>query len=151
MKEVKPIKFKYKKYHNFLIFKKLKKKEFKHFTLKHGVVGLKILYSNVINSKQISSFIKLIRRYCKKKIYTLFLYCFPNIALTAKSISVRMGKGVGKIIDWIFVIKKNNIFFEIAGKLTYILLIFLKKSKNKLPFLSKIIVKKKLKRKKWSL
>lgn len=98
MQDFKPIKFKYKKYHNFLIFKKLKKKEFTHFKLKRGIVGLKILSSSIINSKQIASFIKLIKRYCKKQ-YTLLLYCFPNIALTAKSISVRMGKGIGNIID----------------------------------------------------
>ncbi len=148
MQEFRPAKFKYKKYHNFLIFKKLKKREFQHFKLLKGVIGLKILYSNSINSKQIHSFIKLIKRYCKKQ-YTLLLYCFPNISITGKSISVRMGKGIGSILDWIFIIKKNSVFFEIAGKLTPSLLIILKKSKNKLPFLSKIIVKKKKHRNKW--
>jgi len=146
VQEFKPIKFKYRKYHNFLIFKKLKKKEFTHFKLKEGDFGLKIGRSSIINSKQISSFLKLIKRYCKKD-YTLFLYCFPNVAITAKSISVRMGKGIGSIINWIFVIKKNNVFFEIEGELTFPLWILLKKSKNKLPFLSTIIFRKKLKKK----
>jgi ribosomal protein L16/L10AE len=58
-----------------------------------------------------------------------------------------MGKGIGSIINWIFVIKKNNVFFEIGGELTFPLWILLKKSKNKLPFLSTIIFRKKLKKK----
>jgi hypothetical protein len=67
MKEFKPILFKYKKYHNFMIVNKLKKKEFKHFKLIRGVLGLKVLYSSVIDSKQISSFIKVIARHCKRQ------------------------------------------------------------------------------------
>ena len=68
------------------------------FKLTIGKLGLKCLYSDIINSKQISSFIKVIARYCKRQ-YKLLIYCFPNIALTAKSISVRMGKGIGSILD----------------------------------------------------
>ncbi len=144
MKELKPQKHKYKKYHNFLIMNKLKKKEFKHFKLIKGFIGLKCLYGDKIDSKQILSFLKIITRYCKRK-YKLWLYCFPNIALTAKSISVRMGKGVGTIINWIYIIKKNNIFVEILGKSKNILLLGLKKAKKKLKIFSKIIIKKKKK------
>ena len=145
MKELRPKIFKYKKYHNFLILNKLKKKEFKHFKLIRGVLGLKVLYSSVIDSKQISSFIKVIARHCKRQ-YKIWLYCFPNMSLTAKSISVRMGKGIGNIINWIFVIKKNSIFLEIIGKSKNILLNSLKKSKKKLSFLSKIIINYKKKK-----
>jgi len=98
MKELKPLEFKYKKYHNYMVIKKLKKKGFKHFKLRKGLFGLKCLYGNKIDSKQILSFMKVIARSCKRK-YKLWLYCFPNISLTAKSISVRMGKGVGGIIN----------------------------------------------------
>jgi len=112
MKDLKPLEFKYKKCHNFMIVKKLKKKEFKHFKLKRGLFGLKCLHSGIIDSKQILSFVKVIARCCKRR-YKLWIYCFPNVSLTAKSISVRMGKGVGGIINWIFVVKKNNIFIEV--------------------------------------
>lgn len=67
MKEFKPIKFKYKKYHNFLIFRKLRKKEFRHFKLLRGDIGLKVLSASVLNSKQLSSFMKLLLRFCKKE------------------------------------------------------------------------------------
>jgi hypothetical protein len=67
MREFKPIISKYRKYHNNMIVNKLKKKEFKHFKLILGILGLKALSSNTINSKQISSFIKNFARKCKRQ------------------------------------------------------------------------------------
>ena len=67
MKEFKPIFFKYKKYHNSMITHKLKKKEFKHFKLFTGIIGLKALNSNIIDGAQISACIKNIARDCKRK------------------------------------------------------------------------------------
>ena len=138
MKDFKPIFFKYKKYHNFMIVHKLKKKEFKHFKLFVGIMGLKALKANIINGAQINACIKNIARDCKRK-YKVWIYCFPNISLTAKSISVRMGKGVGGIINWIFVIKKNNIFIELIGKYRYVIFKSLRNCKKKIPFSTKII------------
>ena len=140
MNDFKPTFFRYKKYHNNMIVDKLKKKEFKHFKLMLGVMGLKALRSNIINGAQISACIKNIARDCKRK-YKVWIYCYPNMSLTAKSICVRMGKGIGGIIDWIFVIKKNNIFLELIGKHKYLLFKSLKNCKKKLPFPTKIITK----------
>lgn len=49
MKDFKLIFFKYKKYYNFMIVYKLKKKEFKYFKLFLGVIGLKVLKVSIIN------------------------------------------------------------------------------------------------------
>lgn len=122
-----------------MIVKKLKKREFKHFKLILGVIGLKSLRSDKINGSQISACIKSIARDCRRK-YKIWIYCFPNMSLTAKSISVRMGKGIGGIIDWIFVIKKNKIFIELIGKYKYVLFKSLKNCKKKIPFPTKIIM-----------
>ena len=121
-----------------MIVHKLKKKEFKHFKLFLGIMGLKALKASVINSAQINACIKNIARDCKRK-YKIWIYCFPNISLTAKSISVRMGKGIGGIINWIFIIKKNNIFIELIGKYKYVIFKSLKNCKKKIPFSTKII------------
>jgi hypothetical protein len=67
MKEFKPIFFRKKKYHNNMITHKLKKKEFKHFKLILGTIGLKALKSNIINGIQISACIKSIARDCKRQ------------------------------------------------------------------------------------
>jgi len=67
MKDFSPNFFKYKKYHNHMIVHKLKKKEFKHFKLIIGVIGLKSLRSDIINGSQISACIKSIARDCKRK------------------------------------------------------------------------------------
>lgn len=139
MSNFKPNFFKHKKYHNSMIVHKLKKKEFKHFKLILGVIGLKAVKSSIINGAQISACIKNIARECKRK-YKIWIYCFPNVSLTAKSISVRMGKGIGGIIDWIFVIKKNNIFIELIGRHKHILFNSLRNCKKKISFSTKIIL-----------
>jgi large subunit ribosomal protein L16 len=139
MKDFKPIFFKYKKYHNSMIIHKLWKKEFKHFKLFIGIIGLKALKSNIIDGAQIGACIKNIARDCKRK-YKVWIYCYPNISLTAKSISVRMGKGIGSIINWIFVIKKNNIFIELIGKYKHVLFKSLRNCKKKISFSTKIIL-----------
>ena len=50
-----------------MIVNKLKKKEFKHFKLMLGIMGLKALRSNKITGAQISACIKNIARDCKRK------------------------------------------------------------------------------------
>lgn len=50
-----------------------------------------------------------------------------------------MGKGIGSIIDWVFIIKKNNIFIELIGKYRYVIFKSLKNCKKKILFLIKII------------
>lgn len=140
MKDFKPLFFKYKKYHNYMIMDKLKKKEFKHFKLILGEMGIKALKASKINGIQLNACIKIITRDCKRK-YKLWIYCFPNMSLTAKSISVRMGTGVGSIYDWIFIIKKNNIFMELLGRYNFYLLKAFKNCKKKLAFPTKIILK----------
>ena len=67
MNEFKPNFFRYRKYHNNMIVKKLKKKEFKHFKLVLGSMGLKALRGDTINGAQISACIKSIARDCKRK------------------------------------------------------------------------------------
>ena len=103
-------------------------------------MGLKALRSNKITGAQISACIKNIARDCKRK-YKLWIYCYPNMSLTSKSVSVRMGTGIGNIKDWIFIIRKNNIFLELIGKYKYLIFKSLKNCKKKLPFPTKIITK----------
>jgi len=57
-----------------------------------------------------------------------------------------MGKGIGAIYDWIFIIKKNNIFIELIGKDNFFLLKALKSCKKKLSFSTKIILKNYIKK-----
>lgn len=139
MKNLKPLTFKWKKIHNKIIKKKIKTKNFKHFLLQKNVLGLKSLEANIIKSCEIKILLNLIKKKCTKKC-KVFLYCFPNISLTSKSISVRMGKGVGVLQDdWIFVIKKNKIFLEIIKMPIKILKKGLLSAKKKLRIKSKII------------
>lgn len=135
-----PIEWKYRKFHNNIIMNKLKKKETKHFLLKKGNLGLKSLYSDIIDSKQLLSCLKILTRICKKE-FKFWFYCFPNISITGKGISVRMGTGIGAIINWIYIIKKNAIFLELVAFSHDLVLFALKKARRKLKIENKIIKK----------
>lgn len=111
--ECKPLEFKFRKFHNKIIKRRLKKCEIKHFFLYKGQVGLKTVKSKVITSIQLKTILKGLSRSIKKREGKIFLFCFPNIALTGKSVSVRMGAGIGDIIEWIYIVKKNSILLEL--------------------------------------
>jgi len=64
-----PLFFKYKKYHNYMIINKLKKKEFKNFKLILGYYGLKAMISSEITGRQINACIRIITRICKRNYY----------------------------------------------------------------------------------
>jgi len=67
MKDFKPLFSKYRKIHNNILISKLKKKEFKHFKLVIGEMGLKALRASKINGIQLNACIKIITRDCKRK------------------------------------------------------------------------------------
>ena len=52
-----------------------------------------------------------------------------------------MGKGIGSIINWIFIVKKNNIFLELIGKYKYVVFKSLKNCKKKITICNKNNIK----------
>lgn len=139
MKEFKPKLFKWKKYHNRLILRKLKQQNYKHFFLYKGLLGFKALKSNIIKSNELKTIFLTMSKICGRE-YKIWLYCYPNISFTSKSISVRMGKGIGSLDNnWLFCIKKNTIFLEFHSKSKEFLLEGLKSSKKKIRIPCKII------------
>lgn len=147
MKEFKPKIIKWKKYHNRLILRKLKQTNNKHFYLYKGILGLKALESEVIKSNELKTVLTTMLKKCGRQ-YKIWTYCYPNISFTSKSISVRMGKGVGSLdSNWLFCIKKNTVFLEFSSKSVEFLKNGIKSCKKKLKISCKIIEKNK----KWKI
>ena len=141
MKEYKPKIFKWKKLHNKLLKRKLKQKNYKHFYIYKGFLGLKALQSDVISSKELKTVFSTMLKKCGRQ-YKIWLYCYPNYSFTSKSISVRMGKGIGGLdSNWLYCIKKNTIFFEFSSKSLNFLKTGLKSCKKKLRISCRIIQK----------
>ncbi len=93
---------------------KLRKLEFKKNKLQFGSVGLKAVNSAVLTARQIESTRQAISRKIKKK-GKIWIRIFPDLPITTKPISARMGKGKGSLSHWSARIKGGTMLFEICG------------------------------------
>lgn len=95
------------------------------------------LESSYINGKQIEAARQSIRRKLKRR-GILRILVFPDIAVSKKSTSSRMGKGKGKIDRWTTKINPGKILFELIGVSDKDSINALKCGSNKLPLKLKI-------------
>lgn len=93
---------------------KLRKLEFKVNQLKFGTVGLKAVNSGIISARQIEASRQAISRKIKKK-GKIWIRVYPDLPITAKPISSRMGKGKGSVSHWGARVKGGCMLFEICG------------------------------------
>lgn len=102
-----------------------------------STVNLIALESSYINSKQIESARQSIRRKLKRQ-GNLTIHILPDIGISLKSTSSRMGKGKGKISFWSGRVKAGIIVFKLRGIPLKSSTDALKSGSNKLPFKTKI-------------
>lgn len=130
-----PKKPKHKKLHKG----KLRQLEFKANKLQFGNVGLKAVNSGIITARQIEATRQAISRKIKKK-GKIWIRVFPDLPITAKPMSARMGKGKGSLSHWGVRVRGGTILFEICGvKDPQILQTALRTGSAKLPLKTKRI------------
>jgi len=117
---------------------KIRKLEFKTNKLQFGTIGLKSTHSAVITARQLESTRQAISRKIKKK-GKIWIRVFPDLPITAKPISSRMGKGKGSLSHWGVKVKGGTVILEICGlKDLKIIKTALKTGSAKLPIKTKI-------------
>lgn len=124
--------------------KQAKISHYRHITsCKYGVIALKAKGSVRFSFNKLESFRKYMNKYYKlnKNLKFFFNLRFLN-PITNKGIGVRMGRGKGKIQNFLANINRGSLFFEIDGftktfffKNYY----FLNYIKNRLPFSSSYV------------
>ena len=79
-----------------------------------GDYGLMAKEGAWISARQIEAARIAMTRYMKRggKVY---INIFPHLALTKKPLETRQGTGKGNVDDWVAVVKKGKIMFEIGG------------------------------------
>ena len=99
--------------------------------LAFGNFGIKVLKAGRIKACQLEAIRKaLFKKFKgKNKIWTRI---FPNVAVSAKPVEARMGKGKGSISYWCFPIKAGRIIFEVQENSVLVCKEILKITKNKL-------------------
>ncbi len=117
---------------------KLKRLEYnKSNNLSFGTLGLKALESGIITARQLESARQAIARKTKRK-GKIWIRVFPDLPITAKPTSARMGKGKGSISHWGVKVRGGTILFEICGIKLSVAIEAFRTGGAKLPIKSKI-------------
>jgi len=108
--------------------------------LSYGEYGLQALEGTWITARQIEAARIVLARYTKRggQIWTRI---FPHLAKTKKPAEVRMGSGKGSPEEWVAVVEKGRIMFEIGGVNGEIAREALRLAAYKLPIKCKVISK----------
>ena len=81
--------------------------------LHFGVYGLQAKEGAWITARQIEAARVAISRQLKRG-GKLWINIFPHLALTKKPLETRQGKGKGAVEQWVAVVKKGKIMFELG-------------------------------------
>lgn len=131
-----PVRQKYKKQQKGKAFNKIVSVR---SNLIYGQLGLKILSSYRLNSKQLLAIYNGIRKKIKRK-GKLIVNIFPQTPITKKPVEVRMGKGKGNVNSWVCKIKAGVILFEISTPYKTFAKKVLTNIRYRLPFKSTIVI-----------
>ena len=108
--------------------------------LSFGEYGLKALEGGYVSARQIEAARIAMTRFMKRggKVY---INIFPHMPRTKKPLETRQGKGKGNVDEWVAVVKKGKIMFEVSGVSEEIAREALRLASHKLSVKSKIVKK----------
>ena len=106
-----------------------------------GEFGLQAISGNYVTARQIESARIVLARYTKRQ-GQIWIRIFPHLAKTKKPAEVRMGSGKGSPEEWVAVVKKGRIMFEIGGVQEEIAREALRLASYKLPLKCRVVSKK---------
>lgn len=109
-------------------------------TISFGTFALKSLEIGRITNRQLESARIAMTRYMKRE-GKVWIRIFPDKPITKKPQEVRMGKGKGALDHWVAVVKPGRIMFEIDGVSNEVAVEALRLAAQKLPLLTKTIVR----------
>lgn len=131
-----PKRVKYRKPHRTKYDGKAKGNKYVAF----GEMGLVAESGNWVTAKQIEAARIVISKYLGKT-GKMWIRIFPHLSLTKKPLEVRMGSGKGNPEEWVAVVKKGTVMFEMAGVSEADMKKALKQAGNKLNVLARVVKK----------
>jgi large subunit ribosomal protein L16 len=109
-------------------------------TLAFGSFGIKATETAWVTARQIEAARVALTRHIGRDA-KVWLRIFPDKPITKKPAEVRMGKGKGNPEYWVAVVKAGRVMFEVEGTTADIAKEALKLAGDKLPCLSKFVVR----------
>jgi len=83
-------------------------------TVAFGDYGLQVLESGRISARQIEAARIAMTRHVKRG-GKIWIRVFPDKPITKKPAETRMGKGKGNVEDWVAVVRRGRILYEMEG------------------------------------
>jgi len=111
-----------------------------HTELNFGEFGLKATSGGYVSAKEIEAARIAMTRYMKRG-GKVWINIFPHLALTRKGLGQRQGTGKGSVDEWVAVVKKDTVMFEVAKVSEEIAREALRLASHKLSVTTKIIAK----------
>jgi large subunit ribosomal protein L16 len=108
--------------------------------LHFGDYGLMAMEGAWITQQQIEAARVAMTRYMKRG-GNVYRNIFPHLSLTKKPLETRQGKGKGAPENWVAVVKKGKIMFEISGVSEDVAREALRLAMHKLPIKCKFVTK----------
>ena len=108
--------------------------------LHFGDYGLMAQEGNYVSARQIEAARIAMTRYMKRG-GKVFINIFPHLARTRKPLEQRQGTGKGNVEEWVAVVKKGKIMFEIGGVTEEVAREALRLASHKLSVTTKIVTK----------
>lgn len=110
----------------------------KALTVDFGEYGLQATESGRITARQIESARVAITRHVKRG-GKIWIRIFPHKSITKKPAETRMGKGKGTPEEWVAVVKKGTILYEMEGVPEHVAREALRLAAHKLPVATKVL------------
>ena len=105
-----------------------------------GQYGLKATTRGQLTAREIEAARRTMTRSIKRE-GQVWIRIFPDKPITEKALGVRQGKGKGSVEQWVAVVKKGKIMFEIGGVDEATAREALRLASHKLPIATKFVKK----------
>ncbi|MDJ0865151.1 MAG: 50S ribosomal protein L16 [Myxococcota bacterium] len=109
-------------------------------SISFGDYGLQALESGRITARQIEAARIAMTRHVKRG-GKIWIRLFPDKPITKKPAETRMGKGKGNVEEWVAVVKRGRVLYEMEGVPREIAAEALRLAAHKLPLRTRFVVR----------
>jgi large subunit ribosomal protein L16 len=109
-------------------------------TVAFGDYGLQVIESGKISARQIEAARIAMTRHVKRG-GKIWIRVFPDKPITKKPAETRMGKGKGNVEDWVAVVRRGRILYEMEGVGRDVAVVALRLAAHKLPLATRFVAR----------
>jgi large subunit ribosomal protein L16 len=109
-------------------------------TVAFGDYGLQVLESGKISARQIEAARVAMTRHVKRG-GKIWIRIFPDKPITKKPAETRMGKGKGNVEEWVALVRRGRVVYEMEGVPREVAVQALRLAAHKLPLRTRFVVR----------